>query len=381
MAQYRRGRAAPWRVPFIDHYGRRRSLSFTKRSDAQEAEQNFRRIRQRAKAGLQSDIPIIQVLFGEFSESWLSMRQKTHPESTWSQDESRLNSTWRPLFQGVFLHQISRQQIKRKLDILSSIDGLSNATVNRHRALLHTLFQSAINADPPLITVNPASGIALLSEKVKTRQTSGWKNSSNLTAYLAATYQEGDLWGAFFTLLAWTGARIGEGLALHWEDVDVARGVITARRIVDRKTGKIELRTKGQKKGGKYELLLLPIAAQALEQWRAKSIKTAPGDLVFPGPRGGHMTHDQAYTAHYNAITRACVPRITPHGLRHDFATASKKAGLTRMDVQEVLGHEDSRTTDIYFDDDIEALVEKARALRLGAPIAPVMVLQEENAS
>ncbi len=377
MPQYRAGLPSPWRIQIRDENGVRRNLSFSTKADALEAEHYYRRQRQRIQAGL--DIPWNPIYFEVFAKDWLASRKKSKAKnkSTWAGEEARLNAVWLPLFHGRYLHTITKQEIARKLEVLMLVDKLSPATRNRHRAMLHTIFQSAVKAEPPVLAKNPVSGIPALSEKKKTRETGGWKNSEDTETYLQASYAIAPVWGTLFTFLAWSGARVGEALALRWSDIVYSKSKINISRLLDSTTGKIYERTKGQREGGKYELLLLPRVAEALQKWRAISPKPAQDDLVFVDAGGRVLNYWKAHGAHVKAISAAKVPSISLHGLRHVFASNSRKAGMSREDIREVLGHEDARTTDIYIDDDIESLVEKARRLRFGE--IPVTAVSHES--
>lgn len=74
-----------------------------------------------------------------------------------------------------------------------------------------------------------------------------------------------------------------------------------------------------------------------------------PGHYLFEGPEGGQYSGSSVAHIIKQAAKRAAIDRnITPHMLRHSFATHMLTAGVSPMHIQKILGHSDIRTTLIY---------------------------------
>ncbi|WP_133407956.1 site-specific tyrosine recombinase XerD [Parashewanella tropica] len=159
---------------------------------------------------------------------------------------------------------------------------------------------------------------------------------------------------AMLELLYATGLRVTELVSLTIEQVSLRQGVI---RIVG--------------KGGKERLVPLgEVAGEQLEQYlnlvRHELVDTASSDVLFPSRRGRQMTRQAFWhrIKHY-ALKANIQSELSPHTLRHAFATHLLNHGADLRVVQLLLGHSDLSTTQIY------THVAKARLQELHAQHHP----------
>lgn len=137
---------------------------------------------------------------------------------------------------------------------------------------------------------------------------------------------------ALALLMYSAGLRVGEVVRLRPEDLDADRGMLRVK----------------QGKGGKDRYTLLsPRAMEAVAIYRAAFPSTR---WLFPGARPDrHLTTRSVEKSVQAAALRAGLTRaVTPHMLRHSFATHLLEAGTDLRYIQELLGHSSSRTTEIY---------------------------------
>lgn len=143
---------------------------------------------------------------------------------------------------------------------------------------------------------------------------------------------------AVLELLYASGARVSELVGLDVDAVDLAEA--SAR-----------LRGKGDKER------IVPLgepACVALERWLgdARPLLAArcpqPPPAVFLSRRGERMTVDDARAVVRTAATAAGLGRVTPHTLRHSYATHLLEGGADLRSVQELLGHVTLATTQVY---------------------------------
>lgn len=143
---------------------------------------------------------------------------------------------------------------------------------------------------------------------------------------------------ALLELLYSTGARISEAVGLDLDDVDLdSRAVLLAG------------------KGGKQRLV--PIGRPAVAAVEAYRVRSRPGLAVkgrgtpalFLNARGGRLSRQSAWQVLRDAADRAGVTEpVSPHTLRHSFATHLLEGGADVRVVQELLGHASVTTTQVY---------------------------------
>jgi len=152
---------------------------------------------------------------------------------------------------------------------------------------------------------------------------------------------------AVATLLYGGGLRISEALGLTGRDADTATTPGTSLRI----TGK----------GGKERLVpVIPAAAQAVDRYlRLCPWPLEPNAPLFRGLRGGALNPRMITRAMEGVRHRLGLPATaTPHALRHSFATHLLSAGGDLRAIQELLGHANLATTQIYTGVDAARLME-----------------------
>lgn len=157
---------------------------------------------------------------------------------------------------------------------------------------------------------------------------------------------------AFLELLYATGARISEVLKLDVRDVDLNQG-------------QVRLEGKGSK------TRIVPIYDLAAERVRSYVLEARPGlaekgntreEALFISTRGNRMSADALRTVFERRAVAAGIDRpVTPHAMRHTFATELLSGGADLRSVQTLLGHADLSTTQIYTHLTIDRMKAAAR--------------------
>jgi integrase/recombinase XerD len=153
---------------------------------------------------------------------------------------------------------------------------------------------------------------------------------------------------ALLEVLYGTGARISEAVALDVDDVDLGDGVVLLRG-----------------KGGKQRLV--PLGSYGRDAVDGYLVRGRPalaaagqgGPALFVNHRGGRLSRQTAWATLRAAAARAGVTAaVSPHTLRHSFATHLLDGGADVRVVQELLGHASVTTTQIYTMVTVERLRE-----------------------
>ncbi|HWU33017.1 MAG TPA: site-specific tyrosine recombinase XerD, partial [Marmoricola sp.] len=149
---------------------------------------------------------------------------------------------------------------------------------------------------------------------------------------------------ALLELLYGTGARISEAVGLDVDDLDLVTG--------DTGDSAVLLRGKGSKERivpvGRYAQASIAGYLENARPELATSGSSARGAL-FLNARGGRLSRQSAWAIIARAADRAGITaEVSPHTLRHSFATHLLEGGADVRVVQELLGHSSVTTTQIY---------------------------------
>lgn len=228
-------------------------------------------------------------------------------------------------------------------------DGLSRKSVNNHLAVLAKLLHLAAEwrkgLEAPkvkLFRIEPAPTRYLTFEET--------------SRFLAAVPTE---WRTFALVALKTGLRVGELLALKWEDLDLAAGRLNVQRTL----------WQGHEhtpKGGRTREV--PLSDEALVALRAH--RHLRGPYVFCDGAGKRLTHSMVKAIVPTACARAgLAKRLTTHDLRHTFASQLVMRGVALKAVQELLGHATIEMTMRYAH--LSPDVKRDAVNLLDGPVAP----------
>lgn len=250
--------------------------------------------------------------------------------------------------EGVRPLHVTHREVRGYLAELAGA-GYSARTVSRRLSALRGLFRWLLREG-----LCDSAALAAVASPKLARTLPKTMSESDARALLATC--EGDdpvdlRDRAFLELLYATGARVGEVSALRVGDVDLAQG-------------QARLFGKGSKER------LVPVYPAALARVRrylelgrpALARADRPCDALLLSTRGNPMSTDALRARFAHRVAQAGLdPSLTPHALRHTFATELLGGGADLRSVQELLGHESLATTQIYTHLSVERLTRAAR--------------------
>ena len=202
----------------------------------------------------------------------------------------------------------------------------------------YLLLDGYIDADPSELLESPNLG-KHLPEVLSTQEVDKLENVIDLTT------KEGQRNKAIIEVLFSCGLRVSELVNLKLSQLFLDEGFV-------------QVIGKGRKER------LVPISQRAIKElnlWfydrKQLNIKTGEEDYVFLNRRGSHLTRTMILIMIKKEAEKAGIKKtISPHTMRHSFATALLQGGADLRAIQAMLGHEDIGTTEIYTHIDITTL-------------------------
>ena len=209
--------------------------------------------------------------------------------------------------------------------------GKSPATVTRHIATMKRFYQYFFAAGE--VIQNPAASLVGEKTEKKLPQILTSKEVELLLEQPECTDAKGYRDRAMLELLYATGIRVTELISLNVSDVSLAVGVIRCR-----------------KKDKERVIPLYPKAlAEYMEFIRPQMIATPDEQSLFVNVNGERMTRQGFWKIVKTYQAKAHIEKdITPHTLRHSFAAHLLENGADLRSIQEMLGHSDLSSTQIY---------------------------------
>jgi len=315
--------------------------------------------------------PAPEPTFHEFASAWLEriapeLRPKSVVDYKW-----QLSNHLLPFFAQHRLSEITAEEVDRYRNLKVRERALSATSINKTITRLAQVLEDAVEYG--YLDRNPARG---KRRRLKpTKPTPVWLDrAEQITALLDAA---GELdrearadrrhiaRRVILATLVFAGLRLGELVALQWRDVDLAGGRITVRA--------------SKTDAGVRTVDLLPALRDDLMRHKADRLAagaTGAADLVFPSSSGAPMSGDNLRSRVFaSAVKRADdrlaeaqeVPlpdRLSPHKLRHTFASLLVAIGVDPGAVMDQLGHTEATFTLRVYRHGMRRTPEAKEALR-----------------
>ena len=207
-------------------------------------------------------------------------------------------------------------------------------TVRNSWVLLSGILETAVEYG--YLTTNPARGVKFPPKELKDAPAIiAGADFTLLLAHLREPHR------TMLSLIAATGLRIGELLALRWRTLDLERGTLAVRESVFE--GKFQA---PKTRKARRTIPLGPNAIAALKAHRERTTTTAPADLVFATRKGTPMRESKILTEVLQpAAVEAGLGHVTWHQFRHIHSSLLNDLRVPVKIAQEQLGHASIATT------------------------------------
>jgi integrase len=343
-----RKRRGKWVVDYRDSAGIRRWVTCDTRRDAEAIlDDRHRESRQGTRPVVDPDITI-----EDYSKRWLAVVEATVKRATYESYSSMLRLHVLPAFGIVKVRQLQRGRIREWLAGRLTA-GYARESVRIMQATLRAMLNAAI--DDGVIVANYANGLARQlrltmtaahrQEEIKamTREQVAW--------FLETAEREAPALAGLFLLLARTGMRIGEGLALQWDDVDYESRELRVARALSR--GRLETPKSGVARTVDMSQQLARALRRLHVERKSDTLQRGWGEVppwVFCTQAGTPFDLAFVQRRFKRVLKAARLPlHFTPHCLRHSYASLMLQAGESPVYVQRQLGHASIKlTVDTY---------------------------------
>ena len=280
--------------------------------------------------------PKKQMTLSEYAEIFLKSRESTTKKSTYHTYVWTLSKHILPTLGGVELCKIDNLCLQRFAD--EKLKTFSKKSVREFVGLVKNILNDACLNE----IIEPKKFMIKYPKteksEYKTLSEDDFKKFEEYLLSQKKPHAIGEL------IMLETGMRIGEMCGLKWEDINFDNNTIKIKRTVQRiyepksKTSEINVGSTKTNAGERT----VPIAQKISEYLKVfkkdGNIYVATGKDVPTEPR----THRQY---HKRLMNKIGIEYITPHGLRHTFATRAIQSGVDPKTVSAILGHSNSNIT------------------------------------
>lgn len=200
-----------------------------------------------------------------------------------------------------------------------------------------------------LINMNPTKVIKkpVRKESVREDKDMNFYDKDELKKFMAALENNNNFRAfVYFRLLAFTGMRKGESLALKWSDIDLEKQTLYINKAVSRSATGLYIQTP-KTPSSIRRISIDDKTVSILQEYK----KESPDGLVFQSEDGGILSPAKPRKWYLTAMKNLPddFKQISIHGFRHTHASLLFEAGASIKDVQSRLGHSDIQTTmDVY---------------------------------
>jgi integrase len=249
--------------------------------------------------------------------------------------EAALRDRIFPELGGKRLGDVQRRDVQRLADDLLA-EGRDPSTIRNALMPLRVIYRRAVEDGE--VAVNPCANLRLPAVRGRRERIASPEEAQRLFAALPE--RDRPVWATAL----YAGLRRGELMALRWEDVDLAAGVIRVERSYDDK-GRVEIEPKSR--AGRRTVPIVGALRDVLVEHKARQGRD--DGLVFGSKADIPFVPSNLWRRAQRAWKRAGLEPIGLHEARHTFASVLIAAGVNAKAITTYMGHASIQTTyDLY---------------------------------
>lgn len=291
----------------------------------------------------------VAVKTGEWMNTWIEKHKapKLAP-ATLTSYRNNFRIHIRPYIGDIVLRELSTYHIQRCLDAI----GGSCSTFVKNYNIIHDSLEKAVELG--MMVRNPCKGVTFPKDDTEDMRVLTKEEQQRFIEEL-----EGEHYRPMLLMYLYSGLRMGEGIPLTWEDIDLEKRTIRVNKkaIVCHDYASHSApqvvqdfcKTKSSKRKVVITAGLVGVLKVHKEEMMKRAEKLgeewSEGNLVFLNTRGNIVYSRNLQESLYKIFARAGIEGATMHTLRHTYATRCFEAGVDIKAVSEQLGHKDVKTT------------------------------------
>jgi integrase len=249
--------------------------------------------------------------------------------------EAALRDRIVPILGGKRLGDVQRRDVQRLADDLLA-EGRDPSTIRNALMPLRVIYRRALEDGD--VAINPCTSLRLPAVRGRRERIASPDEAQQLLAALPE--RDRPIWATAL----FAGLRRGELMALRWEDVDLAAGVIRIERSYDDK-GRVEIEPKSR--AGQRTIPIVGALRDVLVEHKARQSRDE--GLVFGSSAETPFQPSNLWRRAQRAWKRADLEPIGLHEARHTFASVLIAAGVNAKAITTYMGHASIQTTyDLY---------------------------------
>lgn len=292
-----------------------------------------------------------RMTFEALYQDWLLIYEKDVEQSTLVKTKQVFRTHILPRFGKYYIDKIQVSQVQAAVHEWREILQEFKTVFNKFNRVLKYAYKLKY------ISENPCDFVILPSKPLikQEKETLDFYTKEQLATFMTCLADMNTRkWEAYFRILAFTGLRRGEALALTWDDIDTKQGLLTVNKAVKRgERGQYVGSTKND--SSMRTITIDNNTVKILKAWKAEQAKTLigfgfnaiqPNQYIFSKWKDNTPLNTMAPR---NALVKICkrfdLPMMNIHGFRHTHCSLLFEAGVPMKDVMERLGHSDIQTT------------------------------------
>jgi len=307
-----------------------------------EANEEFRRLR---SEGVKPEINTTSTTMDELFELWFETYKHSVKESTAMKTKQMYIVHVRPVFGKSRIDKIAPAHIQQYMDKLSS-DLIKYKTIYNY---ISRMYKYAISLN--LVSSNPTANVIIpkRSDRGHRDTAHNFYNRDELNKFLNTAKTMNGFIYIYFYLLASTGLRKSEALALTWNDIDFKKKLIDVNKTLAYGFDNSLIVQEPKSKKSKRQV---PMTDNLISELRIYKLANAKYNILFHTANGEYLRLSkptQWLQRVYDSNPK--LKKITTHGFRHTFASLlfESDPNIKPTDVQAILGHETvDMTLNIY---------------------------------